>query len=400
MGSQTKITIITSSGFPYGKSGENFIRNISLGLSFNNADVHVVRYRGRLSDHKNDTGISCSNYLYRNLPKNAVLKGIQVVVNSIYSPFFVIGRKFFHKDEIFLIFGLKYSYELLPLFFWSKILNVRNYQIIADHYDSKSIVPNWWKKSKFYAYSFQRKYIDRLYNGLIVLSHYLKNEALNNKVSRNKILVIPHFIKFQTTINSHQQNVKKRIITYCGTLSFENGIIDLIKAFNILKNKEKNIELRLVGGANNELKQMIRNENLDLSNIVFTGFIEKNEVDLEMLRSTILVNPRRESDWANAGFPTKIGEYFATKKPVVTTAVGDLPSYFKNNEEVVFAEANSPTSMAEALTYLMEKENQAMEIGKKGYLWAMENLEYKANSKKVKDFICQSNTYLNAEELN
>lgn len=397
MGNQSKITIITSSGFPYGKSGENFIRNISLGLSSNNTHVHVVRYRGRLSEHKNDTGISCSNYLYRKIPKSGALKGLQVVINSIYSPFFVFKRKIFHKDEVFLIFGLKYSYELIPLLFWSKILNIRNYQIIADYYNAKSIVPSWWKKPKYYAYVIQRKYFDRFYNGLIVLSQFLKDEAVKHQVSRTRILVVPHFIKFQVTSKSHQKDIQKNIITYCGTLSFENGIIDLIKAFNIIKKQEENIELRLVGGADNELLQLIKDENLDLSNVVFTGFVEKEEVELEMLQSSILVSPRRESDWANAGFPTKIGEYFSTKTPVVITAVGDLPSYFKNKEEVVFAEANNPSSIAEAILYIIAEKDQAVEIAEKGYLWAMNNLDYIANSKKVKDFIYTSNSFVSAK---
>jgi glycosyltransferase involved in cell wall biosynthesis len=387
VGNKPKITLITNADFPYGKSGENFTRNIALGLAESDASIDVVKYRGRMFPHTNDTGINSSNYLFKNHPKNGLLKGIQIILNSLYTPFFVLYRKLFKKDKVFVIFALKYAYELLPLLFWTKIVNIKIYQVIADHYSSNSIVPVWWKKPKFYAYKFQRKYLDRYFNGIVVLSNFLKSEALKNQVPEKKLLLLPHFIVFPEvqTIKSSQQ--EKRIICYCGTLSIDNGILDLIKAFQLLLNSENYIELRLVGGYSESLMQEIEQDKLNTRSVVFTGFVDKTQVENEILQSQVLVNPRRGSDWAEAGFPTKIGEYFASKKPVITTAVGDLVDYFKDKQEVVFASPNNPESLAESILFVLNNTEKANEIGLHGYHWANEHLDYKSNGKKMLEFI-------------
>lgn len=387
VGNQRKITLITNADFPYGKSGENFTRNIALGLAENGASIEVVKYRGRMFSYTNDTDINSSNYLFKNHPRNGLLKGIQIILNSLYTPFFVLYRKLFKKDKVFVIFALKYAYELLPLLFWAKILNIKIYQVIADHYSSNSIVPVWWKMPKFYAYKFQRKYLDRYFNGIVILSNFLKSEALKNKVAKKKLLLLPHFIVIQDleTIQSTQQ--AKRVICYCGTLSVDNGILDLIKAFQRLLNTENDIELCLVGGYSEQLMQEVKQTTLSQESIIFTGFVDKSQVENEMLRSEVLVNPRRGSDWAEAGFPTKIGEYFATKTPVVTTAVGDLVDYFNDKQEVVFALPNNPESLAESILFVLNNKKEAQKIGLNGYHWANEHLDYKSNGKKMLEFI-------------
>ena len=42
---------------------------------------------------------------------------------------------------------------------------------------------------------------------------------------------------------------------------------------------------------------------------------------------------------------TKIGEYFACKKPVGVTNVGDISTYFKNEEHVIIVEPENIKSI-------------------------------------------------------
>ena len=101
----------------------------------------------------------------------------------------------------------------------------------------------------------------------------------------------------------------------------------------------------------------------------------------------MLVNPRQSGEWADAGFPTKLGEYFATKRPVITTKIGDLKDYFTDKKQAIFAEPNKPESIAEAILYLLRNNSESERIGEEGYKWAVRNLEYNNNAKRLIDFI-------------
>ena len=78
-----------------------------------------------------------------------------------------------------------------------------------------------------------------------------------------------------------------------------------------------------------------------------------------------MINPRRKGVLADSGFPTKIGEYFATKIPVISTKIGDLESYFENKKELIFSEPNNPNSIADAISYVNNNTDLAKKIGGK-----------------------------------
>lgn len=389
VGNPQKITIITSSDFPYGKSGENFMRNIAKGMHYHDTEVNVIRYRGDIYNKNNDTRIKRGNYLFNKFPKNSILKTFAIIINILYTPIFIFYRKVVKKDKVLIIFGLKYAYELFPILFLSRLFKISIYQIIADYYTPNEVVPIWWKKPKYFFYKVQRKYLDKYFNGLIVLSQALFKQSVKNNVKKNKLLIIPHFIDFKMPKKEFSPN-EKHIICFCGAVTIPNGIMDLIKAYNLIKKDLPNSELRIVGEKSPAFESLMTKSNVDTRNIIFTGFLDKNEVEQELYKSSILINPRQKSNWADAGFPTKIGEYFATKSPVISTRVGDLINYLEDKHNIVFATPNNPESLAEAIQFLFKNNKVAQSIGQEGYNWAKSNLEYRQNSKKVLEFIAKN----------
>jgi glycosyltransferase involved in cell wall biosynthesis len=385
------ISILTSGDFPDGGSGENLIRNLAMGMKEHSADIEVIRYRGIRSFSINNSGIIAKNYLFKKNAKNDLLKIFYQICLIAFVPLFLIHHKFKRRGCPLLIFGLKYAYELFPFLLWCKILNIKIYQIIADYYPKKMIVPVWWKSFKNFFYRIQRKHIDKHFDGIIVLSHQLQQECLKYKVAKRKIIIIPHFICFNETNFVHKScNLRK--ITYSGGISVDNGITDLIEAFQLLKKKHDNIELVIIGNITKAFKKELEVIKELTVNVKFTGFLPNKEAIEIMKKSHVLVNPRRISKWSNAGFPTKIGEYFSTKKVVVSTPVGDLPHYLTNEKEIIFAENNNPQSLASAINFLLHNNNLAEKIAKNAYLWGKKHLDYNKNAYKTLQFIFPEKT--------
>ena len=231
----------------------------------------------------------------------------------------------------------------------------------------------------------QNKYIDRYYDGILVLSNFLYNYCIKNGVKKEKIILIKHFIDLGVLKDLNTSNRIK--IGFCGDPAIKNGIIDLIRAFDIIGKKYPQSEFLVIGKMSFELMGLIKADTNSLSRINFTGQLNANDVKTELETCSILINPRPSSIWAEAGFPTKIGEYFATKKPVISTRVGDLAKDLIDKKEIVFAEPNCPQSLAEAVFYLIENPSEGKQIGINGYTWAKMNLEYVQNAKKLLDFV-------------
>ncbi len=386
-GNKIKISILTSGDFPHGRSGETLIRNLALGMKEHAADVEVIRYKGVYSSSENNSGITAKNYLFKRKAKNDVISIFHQICLIFFVPFFLITHKIKRKGCPLLFFGLKYAYELLPFLLWCKILNIKVYQIIADYYPKKMIVPVWWKSFKNLFYRVQRKYIDAYFDGIIVLSSLLQKECLKHKVKKENIILIPHFICFNETSLTHHKSDNTKKISYSGSISVENGITDLIKAFHLLEKNHNNIELIIIGNITAAFEKELEAIKDLTANVKFTGFLPNKEAIEIMKNSHVLVNPRRISKWSNAGFPTKIGEYFSTKKAVVSTPIGDLPLYLTNEKEILFANNKNPQSLASAIHFLLDNNSIADKIAKNAYLWGGKNLDYKKNAHKTLQFI-------------
>jgi len=388
---ELKLSILTASDFPYGMAMESFVRQMALGLYENNVELEVVRLHGNRLYNKNDTSIKCSNFLFQKPLKNEFLKFFEVLCHVLFVPFFVFYRKVFTRDYAIIMYGLDRAYLVFPLTLFAKLFGLKTFRVNTEIYPEHTYASSWWRKPLIFFNKLQIKYFDKYLDGVIVLSYYLKKIEVENGVKEDNILLIPHFINVRIKTMENISNEKNTIdrIGYCGNPSIANGILDLIDAFLICQHKRVNaVELIIIGEITPNVEREIKRR--ALRNVVFMGKLPTSHVSEQLQKCSILVNPRRLGVSADSGFPTKIGEYFAAKKPVVTTKVGDLNLYFKDKEELIFAEPNNADSICNSIEYILDNREMAMKIAKKGNQWAIDNLDYINNSKKLIDFILKS----------
>ena len=180
------IAIFTTGDFPYGGAAESFIRQIALGLYKNNARVEVIRFKGDRYSMNNDTPIERFNHLYNKYFSNEFLKAIQVILLILFIPFNLAYRKFIKKDKVILLYGFNYAYYLLPFILTSKILKLKCYRILDDFAKKETIAPVWWKKPRLFFYKIQIEYVNRLFDGIIVLTRFLYKLCIEHKINKNK----------------------------------------------------------------------------------------------------------------------------------------------------------------------------------------------------------------------
>ena len=164
---------------------------------------------------------------------------------------------------------------------------------------------------------------------------------------------------------------KEDYIAYCGKVSLhKDGVDTLIRAFSVFRENYPSVKLWIIGGfESNDTEAQVRglSNELNLDNGVrFLGAVVPSDMPALLCGAKILALARPNNIQAKYGFPTKLGEYLATGKPVVVTKVGEIGDFLEDGVNCRIAEPDNCQDFAEKLSWVMDNYEQALQIGAKG----------------------------------
>ena len=96
------------------------------------------------------------------------------------------------------------------------------------------------------------------------------------------------------------------------------------------------------------------------------GYLSRPELLDLYARSHALLIPLFDDQQSRARFPTKIGEYLAAARPVVTNSVGEIPRYFTDGVDAIVCPPNDPVAFGRAIADLLSDPALAALIGRRG----------------------------------
>jgi len=239
---------------------------------------------------------------------------------------------------------------------------------------------------------FENIYINQL-NGFVLMTKTLFNHYSDFK-SPPPLLHLPmtaDLVRFQNTDNSPSE-FKTPYIAFVGVMNdAKDGVNILIESFNKISKDNPNLNLYLVGAWNYDTSAHLeRIKELQLEErIKWVGERPRDVIPSIIGNAELLVLPRPDSKQAQGGFPTKLGEYLATGRPVCATTVGELPNYLVNNESIFFAEPGSIDSFTHAMEQALKNPEKANNIGLEGKKVAEKNFNKTIQSKKLYNFLKQ-----------
>jgi glycosyltransferase involved in cell wall biosynthesis len=392
------IKIITYGNFPFGGAAANFIRNLAIGLAENDTEVEVLLPHGHFYGTNVELNTSSVNNIknvkyrfccFKRHPTSLIGKLLDNICGPIVMFVYLLFEGFRKKYKYILKYDVTFSSQMLQLIL-SKILRIKLVNIIPEYYEKPETGIK--RLFKWYNFYFGIEILLKFADAYIVLSYFLEDE-IKKKNKDAKVLVQPNIIDPAPFINNEQiQSHQNILIGYTGTPTQKDGIIDLLGSFKIVHDKISDVKLLVIGDITNgqtvilELKNHCFNLGIDQW-VEFTGLVPFSQIPELLQKCDILVLARPRGIFAEAGFPTKLGEYFATKKPVVATEVGDLGFYFKSGYHLLLARPGDIVDIAEKIFYLIEKPELRTEIGGNGFDWMKKNLEYELVSQKIISFL-------------
>ena len=87
------------------------------------------------------------------------------------------------------------------------------------------------------------------------------------------------------------------------------------------------------------------------------------------------------------GFPTKLGEYLASGKPVIVTNVGEISEYLTDRQNAYIIEPNNIEALYNCFKYIADHYEEAINVGLEGRKLAEGIFNYKSQAIRMYDFI-------------
>lgn len=379
--------VITITNFPEGGAPANYLNLFCKGLKENHQKVEVWLLKG----------FAFGKYTNDDIRKNISKDGVPYIYLS--SPIRPIGKLNKIEDDIIawfrlIIYLLKlwgkrkstsillYNNEIqfnIPIFLFAKILGIEIISFVSEYYDKSVFEGSFFRKLKWYGFLFNFNYLNKGSHILIVFSYYLKNLYLKQGLEEKKIIVQPNLTDFNFW-KSEKREIKYTL-GYSGTPSLKDGLLDLLHAISKLKDQNITVTLLIIGDSSfgksliPGLQKMC--ESLNISDLVtFTGLVCIEQVKKHLSECKILTLTRPNIIQTQAGFPTKLGEYFASGKQILTTNFGDLPRYFAPMKELVMAECGNIQDISLKIKWMLQNPDESEQIRKNGYIKAEQILSY------------------------
>ena len=301
-------------------------------------------------------------YLYRNLQ---IYK-----VNSL-----ICDLKKQHKT----LTCYTYGDEFFLNYFLAKICKKQKIQIYNETTEYPKLIDddlNNIKKIRLYIRSqLYLKYFITNVDHIFVISKALKQffdthlKKYKKKIPVSVLNMMVEPVRYSCSYSSSDSKYKD--IVFVGSMyGDQNGVYYLLEAFLKIYNDYPECRLIIIGD-NTRTSRMqkinqLMNNNLDTMRIIFTGQLDRKSVIEKINSAYCLVLARPNNIQAKYGFPTKLGEYLSTGKPIVITSVGEIPLYLKDGMNAYIAKPDDVNSFADKLRECLNDPKKASLIGKKG----------------------------------
>jgi glycosyltransferase involved in cell wall biosynthesis len=289
-----------------------------------------------------------------------------------------------------LILYSTYFAEYPYYFLLSKLLGCK---ILIQHVEMFSSMA--YRKSFFTKKNDQliEKYIGKCCNGVIAISDVLVKEAKASNPKAN-VIKIPAMCDFNGMKNIPAIIDSAPFLMYCGSIGYIEVIEFIVSVYEklVAKNFYQGNLLLVISGqhpTNWDILHKLINALSCKSSIIIKSNIPRIELITDYATADMLLIPLRKTIQDEARFPHKIGEYTASKRPIVTTNVGEINNYFKDGESAIVVQEYSVEAYVEKIGKYALSLEQLTNMGQKGYEIGLANFDYVAQAKQLQQFISE-----------
>lgn len=201
--------------------------------------------------------------------------------------------------------------------------------------------------------------VNQRFDRLIVASHYLKNELIDEGFDRTKISINPLYTTADD--NSEYTNNKHTEILFVGQLLTGKGLDILIEA---MRHVDPAISLTVCGsGAQEDVYKTLVNRYHLTNRVNFVGHLDSSQLPLKYQQALAVCIPSR----APETFCLTGLEALKYKTPVIAANVGGMSEWLKHSYNSLMFESGDIQGLSRCIQTLYEHVDLAQKLGEQGY---------------------------------
>ncbi len=345
------VCIISSFLPPHLGGVERFIQNFSRELTINGYNVVLIGLNTeKLKDYSKEGDITiirmpCFLILNKRYPIPIInIKFLSLLkkINQIRFDFIIINARFYFLSIFAAFYAKKHRIPALVLEHGTGHFSFDNKIIEAFARWFEHIITNLYRFTDVQFFGVSQACCNWL-------SHFSLNASgiIYNGVDSSYKPITNHSFR-----DEHEINQEDIVVTFCGRLIKEKGIIELINGFNELQISSLNYHLMIAGDGT--LYNMLTEEFNAIRNIHFLGRIDFDYVMKLLSESDIVVLPTQFPE----GLPTIILEAGLNNCAVITTPKGGATEVIIDADYGIVIPDNEPTRITHAISTLILDEEQ------------------------------------------
>ena len=200
---------------------------------------------------------------------------------------------------------------------------------------------------------FERKSVESADLVLATNTSYQSIEFARDGLAREKSFVVRSGLRREELIQNREtpnSNVLK--LVYIGVMARQDGVNILLKALALLKKKQPNVSLKLLGDGPEfeNLKALAKNLGIE-KETEFLGFVQKERAKEILLKSDIGVTPDPKTPMNDNSTMLKTLDYMAAGLPQVMFDLKEHRATCK--DAALYVEPSSPEALAEGIMKLI-----------------------------------------------
>jgi glycosyltransferase involved in cell wall biosynthesis len=217
-------------------------------------------------------------------------------------------------------------------------------------------------------------------DGFVLLTDHMKDVI---KVNNKPYCVVEGFLPTEIEKKDNLKLSDKKVILYTGSLNIQFGIVELVKAFNLIN--DSNYQLWICGVGDGV--SFVKEQALINSNIIYHGYVNKVRINQLQQMATILINPRRdEGVYTRYSFPSKTIEYLTTGKPIVMYKLSGIPEEY--DDYIFYVKDDKIEDLKDEIIEVCSLSTETLfKFGQNARKWVLEEKNNIKQAQKVKELL-------------
>jgi glycosyltransferase involved in cell wall biosynthesis len=203
------------------------------------------------------------------------------------------------------------------------------------------------------------RWCSRMADQIWVISSYLQEKYARLSDRPDIVRIIPTIINCREWTLPPEPEQKPPVLLYSGSFTEQDDIEKLALVLGCLKRRQVGFKARFLGADPKNcrvqrLHSLLATQEIENS-VDLLGFQPAEVVKREVASANVLLNLRTSSLWSRSGLSTKLSEYLAAGRAVLTTNVGDNARYVQDGESAIVVGPDDPAErIAQRLSDALE----------------------------------------------